>query len=99
MDDPIRVGREALERHAWTEAFDALQAADRIRPLQGEDLERLAEAAFFAPHPEVVLEAKERAFRAYEAAGDTERAAFLAINIGVIAWCFRITRRGLDAAR
>ena len=78
VEDPLQVARGARGRHAWAEAFEAYQAADRAQPLGGADLEGLAEAAFFVAEPDVQLEAKERAFTTYEAEGDHERAAFLA---------------------
>ncbi len=81
VEDPLQVARGARGRHAWAEAFEAYRAADRAQPLGGADLEGLAEAAFFVAEPDVQLEAKERAFTTYQAAGDHDRAAFLAINI------------------
>ena len=79
--DPILMARVARGRHAWAEAFDAYTAADRDTPLSGEDLEGLAEAAFFVAQGDIELETKERAFKAYEAEGNLTRAAFLAIDI------------------
>ena len=32
--------------HAWTDAYDDLTRADRAAPLEAEDLERLATAAY-----------------------------------------------------
>ena len=39
-------GREAIARKAWAESYRLLQAADRDAPLEPEDLERLAIAAY-----------------------------------------------------
>jgi len=80
--DPLIAGREALARHDWPEAFERLSQADREGQLSGADLEALALAAFFAAHADVELDTKERAFKAYEAAGDELRAAYIAIDIG-----------------
>ena len=44
----LRRAREHYERRAWTQAFDALAAADRASALCPEDLERLATAAYLA---------------------------------------------------
>jgi class 3 adenylate cyclase len=74
--------REALDRHAWDEAFDLLVRADREAELTGGDLEALAEAAWFTAHPDLELEAKERAFRAYRGE-DPERAAYLALDLSM----------------
>ncbi len=79
--DALLAGREALARHAWEEAYDLLSQADRERELSGADLEALAEATFFAAHAEREIEVKERAFKAYLAAGDQLRAAYLALDI------------------
>lgn len=81
LDDPVQVAREALDRHAWLEATDAFVAAEAVRPLSGADLEGLAQAAFFAARADLEIEAKERAFKAYEGEGDRDRAAYLAIDI------------------
>ena len=39
-------GRELFARKAWAESYRLLQAADRDAPLEPEDLERLAIAAY-----------------------------------------------------
>jgi class 3 adenylate cyclase len=79
--DPAQAGREALGRHAWQEAFDQLSQADGDGELSGSDLEALALAAFFVARAGDELALKERAFKAYEAAGNPERAAYLAIDL------------------
>ncbi|HSO28653.1 MAG TPA: adenylate/guanylate cyclase domain-containing protein, partial [Candidatus Sulfomarinibacteraceae bacterium] len=79
--DPLQAGRDALARHAWPEAFERLSEADRAGRLTGADLERLAEAAFFAAHADAELDIKERAFRAHLADGDQIRAAYLALDL------------------
>ncbi|MBA2300904.1 MAG: hypothetical protein H0W22_09070 [Chloroflexi bacterium] len=79
--DPLAVGRDALARHAWQEAFQQLTQADREGHLSGADLESLALAAFFGAHAAGELAVKERAFKAHEAEGNQLRAAYLAIDI------------------
>jgi class 3 adenylate cyclase len=79
--DPVQVGRAAVARHDWVTAFDALTTAERGAALSGEDLEALALSAFFVARSAESLDIRERAFKAHEAAGNTERAAFLAIDI------------------
>jgi len=44
--DAVDRGRESFGRHAWADAFAELSAADREAPLELEDLERLAVAAY-----------------------------------------------------
>ena len=39
-------GRDRFDRRAWADAFAQLSAADREAPLEPEDLERLAMAAY-----------------------------------------------------
>jgi hypothetical protein len=46
-DNALEAGREAIRRHAWREAFDLLTAADQAGGLTAEDLEGLAEAAWW----------------------------------------------------
>jgi class 3 adenylate cyclase len=79
--DPVQAGRDALARHAWQEAFEQLSQADVERELPGADLEALALAAWFAACADVGLGVKERAFKAYQAEGNEQRAAFLALDI------------------
>ncbi len=81
VDEPLRAGREALEQHAWTEAFDLLKQADAGSPLDPEDLERLAEAGWWAAHVEESIDARERAYAAYLDRGDTRRAGFVALEL------------------
>ena len=79
--DPLEVGRAALLRHDWAAAFDALSEADEAGRLTGRDLEDLALATFFTAQGGRDREFKERAFKAYEADGDTLRAAYVAVDI------------------
>lgn len=54
-DDPIKAGRNALERHAWREAYETLSEADRANLLSADGLRMLAEAAWWSGEPDVVL--------------------------------------------
>lgn len=80
-DDEIVAARAALARHSWQEAYDHYHAADAARPLSGLELEGLAEAAFFVARADEEASARERAFKVYETSGDTQRAAFIALNL------------------
>ena len=80
-EDPIARARSALDGHEWQAAFEAFTAADAMRPLDGAQLEGLARAAFFVARADIEADASERAFRAYEAAGDHRRAAYIAIQL------------------
>jgi class 3 adenylate cyclase len=79
-EDVLVAGRDALERHAWDEAYDTLDRADRQGGLPPEGLQLLAEAAWFSSRPDVVLEALERASKAYLDAGDPASAAMMAFR-------------------
>lgn len=79
--DLVRLGRDALDRRAWTDAFELLSQADAKQPLSGADLEVLAEAAFFSARGDARVEIKERAFKAYLEEGDPVRAAYQALDV------------------
>ena len=81
-DDPIAIGREALQRHAWDQAYEALSQADRSGSLTGEGLELLASAAYWSAHPEETLELLERAYAAYLDEGNRPAAAMTAFRVG-----------------
>ena len=70
-----------MDRHAWQEAFDLLTNADHATSLSADDLEALSLAAFFIARPDVQQDAKERAFKQHESAGNLVRAAYLAADI------------------
>jgi class 3 adenylate cyclase len=83
LDDAagLPAAREALEGHRWREAFDLLTQADREGRLGAADLEALAQAAWFTAQPDVAVEARERAFKAYVADGNKARAAKIAFEL------------------
>jgi class 3 adenylate cyclase len=81
LDEKVQAGREALERHAWQEAFDALSEADVSGTLDAEALKRLGEAAWWAGQLDCMLNALERAYRLYLDAGNTLQAAYLAMTL------------------
>jgi len=78
----LHAARDALDAHRWKEAFDLLVRADGESPLEPEDLEALAEAAWFTARGDLAIEAKERAFKAYLDRGSRPQAAALAFDIG-----------------
>ena len=79
MIDTVELGRDAAQRHAWTEAMEAFSAADRQAPLAAEDLELFGEVAWWAGHPDEATDGLERAFAAYERAGRRLDAARVSI--------------------
>jgi class 3 adenylate cyclase len=86
VPERLAAARDALERHAWQEAFDGFNAADAEAPLSGPDLEALAEAAFFTADVDVRERAYERAFKVHLAAGDQTRAAAVALGLAIDIW-------------
>ena len=80
-DDPISFARDALERHAWNDAYEALTEADRHDPLPGAGLEMLAWATYWTGHPDATIEALERAYAAYLDEGDRAQAAMMAFRL------------------
>lgn len=87
--DLLARGRRQCEARAWSKALQALAAADREHPLDREDLERLALAAFLAGEDEAYLKALERAYNAHRQASDAPRAASAAFWLS-----FRLFMRG-----
>ena len=78
-----RRGRESFRRLAWKEAFAELSEADREAPLEPEDLERLAMAAYLLGRDGDCADAWSRAHNEYLSRGDAERAACCAFWVGL----------------
>jgi class 3 adenylate cyclase len=81
-EELIETGRDALERHQWHVAYDALTEADAQGSLTGEGLYLLASAAYWSAHPDETVEALERSYGAYLKEGDREMAAMMAFRVG-----------------
>jgi class 3 adenylate cyclase/predicted negative regulator of RcsB-dependent stress response len=79
--DLVERGRDALERHAWREAYEILTEADRQGSLTGEGLNLLAWASWWTAHPDETIEALERAYGAYLEEGDRSAAAMAAFRV------------------
>lgn len=73
--------RAKFNAHSWGEAFDLLSRCDRDSPLEADDLENLAEAAWWTSRLDDCLTARERAFELHCRNGDEARAAAVAILI------------------
>lgn len=81
--------RKAHGKRAWADAFQAFCAADREMPLEAEDLERLALAAYLVGRDEDYLKTLERAYHAHRDADEASRAVRCAFWLG-----FRLLMRG-----
>ncbi len=73
--------RQALADHAWADAYEGFAQAAEARTLAGEDLEQLAEAAWWTARPDACIDAWERAYEAHANAGNPPRAAYVALKL------------------
>jgi class 3 adenylate cyclase len=73
--------RVAVAHRAWARAFDLLSALDSDPGLEPEDLEALAKAAYWTGDSDRSIATRERAYAAYIARGDEQRAAFCAFTL------------------
>jgi DNA-binding CsgD family transcriptional regulator len=78
----LQRGRDACVRRAWSKAYESLRAADGQGGLAGEDLERLANAAYMLGL-EDDLTALERAYKGFLAEGEELRAVRCAFWLGM----------------
>src|SRR5215211_7706010 len=81
VEDPIAAAREAAERRAWQEAYDLLSSPDLT--LEPEDLELLADAAFWSVRLDESLALRERAHKTYLDRGDRLKAGGVAIRLAL----------------
>jgi tetratricopeptide (TPR) repeat protein/predicted Ser/Thr protein kinase len=77
----LELSRAAFARTAWREAYDGLSAADGAGSLEAEDLERLAEAAWWLSDGTACVHARERAYRQYRQRGEPRAAAWVALAL------------------
>ena len=76
-------GREAYERRAWLDAYEALSRADAEAPLRPRELELLGVSAAMVGRMDAYVAAFERMHRAWLEAGDALEAAAAAIWLGM----------------
>jgi ATP/maltotriose-dependent transcriptional regulator MalT len=76
-------GREAYDRRAWLDAYEALSRADAESSLEAADLELLGFSASMVGRMDEYLAVLERAHHAHLESGDTLAAAGMAIWIGM----------------
>jgi ATP/maltotriose-dependent transcriptional regulator MalT len=76
----IDQARAAVERKAWSEAFELLNdlAAVGLAP---EDLERLADAAWWTGRIEESIAARQKAYTGYAEAGNDRRAGWMSARL------------------
>jgi DNA-binding CsgD family transcriptional regulator/tetratricopeptide (TPR) repeat protein len=78
----LRRGRRSFEQRAWAESYRLLQAADDDAPLDAEDLERLAIAAYLVGRDDECEAVTARAHQAFLDRADREGAARAAFWLG-----------------
>ncbi len=78
-EEPLEAAREAIRQHEWDRGLELFQRADATSTLEAEDLELMAEAAWWAARPEEEIEALERAYAAHMQGGNQPRAAYAAL--------------------
>ncbi|MEO8448464.1 MAG: LuxR C-terminal-related transcriptional regulator [Gemmatimonadota bacterium] len=83
MTGSLQRGRESFERQAWEDTYAQLSDADRERPLDPEDLQRVALAANLLGMDAASAEMLTRAHNAFLDRGDAARAARCAFWIAM----------------
>ena len=81
-EQELERGRAAYANRAWSDAFEALAAADRALPLSADDLELLARSAYMLGLDEEYVDGLERAHSAHLARGGVRPAVLCAFWIG-----------------
>jgi len=80
-EEEREAGRNAFARHSWREAFETLSNAQALWALSAEDVERLAESAWWIGRVDDSIAAHERAYAAYVDQGTPRRAAVVAVRL------------------
>jgi len=79
VDDPVVAARDAALRHEWDRALEIFRQADATVVLAPEDLELMAETAWWTAQPDEGIEILERAYAAYLQADNRARAGYVAL--------------------
>jgi class 3 adenylate cyclase len=82
VTNALQTGRDAVARHDWSDAVEALTNAAGDSPLGPQDLELLGTALWWAARPNESSETLERAFNAFVEAGQPTQAAWIAMELG-----------------
>jgi class 3 adenylate cyclase len=81
VQDTLEAGREAMRRHDWEGARRLLSEADAAGKLDAEGLRQLGKAHEWCADTSTCIDAFERAYSAFVAAGDRRSAAKVALMI------------------
>jgi tetratricopeptide (TPR) repeat protein len=82
-DAALAAGRKAAAEREWERAFELLGEADAAEPLGADDLEHVGEAGYFTNRHQESLAFQQRAYQAHLDAGDTARAAYMAVILTI----------------
>ena len=77
----VEAAREAAAGNAWREAFELFAAADAVAPLEPDDLDLMAECAWWISKMRHCIALRQRAHTGYLKAGNVLRAARVAIDL------------------
>lgn len=92
--ETLEIGREAIDRHSWNEALEALSQADQQSGLSPDDLMMLADAYWWTGQPEEAVAVFERTFQAYLDAGNRSEAA----SVGALLAYMAMRRMAMSVA-
>jgi class 3 adenylate cyclase len=81
IGDRLGIAREAFLRYDWPAAFDGFAAARQEMELGPDDLERLAQAAWWTGHHDDCVDARQQAYAAWLERDEAERAAGVALAL------------------
>lgn len=81
VQDKVDLGREAIKRHAWEDARRLLEEADRDGVLDAEGMRQLGKAREWCGDATGTLDAFERSYAAFVAAGERRKAAKVALML------------------
>jgi tetratricopeptide (TPR) repeat protein len=73
--------RNAVTQYAWSEAFPLFAAADAVAPLGPDELDQMAECAWWIGKMRHCMALRERAYQTYRKQGNPGRAARVAIDL------------------
>jgi tetratricopeptide (TPR) repeat protein len=79
--EDLEGARAAFQRCKWREAYVRFAAANAVGALEAEDLERLAEAAWWVAEGAACIRAREQAYRRYLQRGEPGAAAAVALAL------------------
>jgi class 3 adenylate cyclase len=81
VTDPLVAARDAFQAREWDRALDLFKQADDQERLAPEDMESMAEAAWWGARPDEGIESFQRAYSAYLEAGKPLRAGYVAVTL------------------